>query len=139
MWLFKFLAWASAATQVPASTPLTYGPPSFAPPGPFPTSLYKSYYNNPTATASQPQPVISDPVLVRIYPVFRQLVCPLIPISRTKYTCPNSLIRRIYPRYFFLVHHRIITLTVSFLRRIIHRIPSLSQHAPLMHSSSKAQ
>ncbi len=46
---------------------VTYGPSSYAPPGAFPTSLYKSYYNNPTATLAQPQPVISDPVLVRIY------------------------------------------------------------------------
>ncbi|KAN0134393.1 Metallo-dependent phosphatase-like protein [Lactarius tabidus] len=68
--LLNFLAWAAlaAATQAPASTPLTYGPSSYAPPGPFPTSLYKSYYNNPTATASQPQPVISDPVLKKVYP-----------------------------------------------------------------------
>jgi hypothetical protein len=41
------------------------GPPEFVAPGVFPTSLYKSYYNIPTATAEQPQPVISDPVTVR--------------------------------------------------------------------------
>jgi sphingomyelin phosphodiesterase len=39
-------------------------PSTFTAPGAFPTSLYSSYYNNPTATASEPQPVISDPVLV---------------------------------------------------------------------------
>lgn len=33
-------------------------------PGAFPTSLYAEYYNNPTATSEQPQPVISDPVTV---------------------------------------------------------------------------
>ncbi|KAN0131836.1 Metallo-dependent phosphatase-like protein [Lactarius tabidus] len=64
--LFRLLAFAAAATQAQAAT-LTYGPASFAAPGSFPTSLYQSYYNNPTATAAQPQPVISDPVLVRIY------------------------------------------------------------------------
>jgi len=34
-------------------------------PGAFPTSLYSTYYNNPTATSAQPQPVISDPVTVK--------------------------------------------------------------------------
>lgn len=46
---------------------LSYGPSSFAPPGAFPTQLYASYYNDPTATSAQPQPVISDPVLVRAH------------------------------------------------------------------------
>ena len=65
-WLFKLLALAASATQAQAqAATLTYGPSSFAPPGLFPTSLYQSYYNNPTATAAQPQPVVSDPVLVR--------------------------------------------------------------------------
>ena len=52
------------------SSAVTYGPSSYAPPGAFPTSLYQSYYNDPTATSAQPQPVISDPVLVRIYASF---------------------------------------------------------------------
>ncbi|TFK56761.1 sphingomyelin phosphodiesterase [Heliocybe sulcata] len=43
-------------------------PSTYAPPGAFPTSLYSSYYNNPTATVSQVQPVISDPVTHEIYP-----------------------------------------------------------------------
>ncbi|KAF8274298.1 sphingomyelin phosphodiesterase [Lactarius quietus] len=67
--LLKLLACVSIATQAQAATSLTYGPSSFAPPGPFPTSLYQSYYNNPTATAAQPQPVISDPVLHKQYPL----------------------------------------------------------------------
>ncbi|KAF8259132.1 sphingomyelin phosphodiesterase [Lactarius quietus] len=66
--LFKLLACVAAATHVLADGSLTYGPSSFAPPGPFPTSWYQSYYNNPTATAAQPQPVISDPVLHKVYP-----------------------------------------------------------------------
>jgi hypothetical protein len=70
MILFKLFACAAAATQAQAASSLTYGPPSFAAPGLFPASLYSSYYNNPTATAAQPQPIISDPVLVRIYTVF---------------------------------------------------------------------
>jgi sphingomyelin phosphodiesterase len=34
-------------------------------PAAFPTSLYKSYYNDPTATTAQVQPIISDPITVR--------------------------------------------------------------------------
>lgn len=43
-----------------------FGPSAFTAPGAFPTSLYKHYYNNPTATSAQPQPVVSDPVTVSI-------------------------------------------------------------------------
>ncbi|KAG1867973.1 hypothetical protein C8R48DRAFT_793164, partial [Suillus tomentosus] len=43
-------------------------PSSYAVPGAFPTSLYPNYYNNPTATSAQPQPVISDPVTHEIFP-----------------------------------------------------------------------
>ncbi|EMD41863.1 hypothetical protein CERSUDRAFT_147242 [Gelatoporia subvermispora B] len=46
----------------------TLGPSSFVAPGAFPTSVYKSYYNDPTGTSVQPQPVISDPVLHTVYP-----------------------------------------------------------------------
>jgi sphingomyelin phosphodiesterase len=65
--LFRHLAFVAAATHAQAAT-LTYGPTSFAAPGSFPTSLYQSYYNNPTATAAQPQPIISDPVLNKVFP-----------------------------------------------------------------------
>ncbi|KIJ63471.1 hypothetical protein HYDPIDRAFT_175880 [Hydnomerulius pinastri MD-312] len=41
---------------------------AFTAPGEFPTSVYESYWNNPTATAAQPQPVISDPVTSSIFP-----------------------------------------------------------------------
>ena len=41
-----------------------FGPTAFTAPGVFPTSVYAHYYNNPTATSAQPQPVISDPVTV---------------------------------------------------------------------------
>ncbi|KAF4573281.1 hypothetical protein EYR36_007792 [Pleurotus pulmonarius] len=37
-------------------------------PGPFPTSLFSKYYNSPTVTSAQVQPVISDPVTHEIYP-----------------------------------------------------------------------
>lgn len=45
------------------------GPSAFTAPGAFPTSVYKHYYNSPTATSAQPQPVISDPVSVGTIPV----------------------------------------------------------------------
>ncbi|KAI0273983.1 Metallo-dependent phosphatase-like protein [Russula aff. rugulosa BPL654] len=56
------------------SSAVTYGPSSYAPPGAFPTSLYQSYYNNPTATSAQPSP--------------------------TKYIRPGSLTRTTYPSIF---------------------------------------
>ncbi|KAF5392498.1 hypothetical protein D9757_002323 [Collybiopsis confluens] len=37
--------------------------------GAFPTGIYSKYYNNPTATSAQVQPVISDPVTHEIYPL----------------------------------------------------------------------
>ena len=43
-----------------------FGPSAFTAPGVFPTSLYRHYYNSPTATSAQPQPVISDPVTVSL-------------------------------------------------------------------------
>ena len=56
---------AAAASSSAAATGLvTLGPSVFTAPGVFPTSVYKSYYNDPTATTAQPQPVISDPVTV---------------------------------------------------------------------------
>ncbi|KJA28633.1 hypothetical protein HYPSUDRAFT_34088 [Hypholoma sublateritium FD-334 SS-4] len=44
-------------------------PSTFTAPGPFPTSVFSKYYNSPTATSAQPEPVISDPVLHRVYPL----------------------------------------------------------------------
>lgn len=46
-------------------------------PGAFPSSLYSKYYNNPTATSEQPQPVISDPVTVspmRLHALWKVLI-----------------------------------------------------------------
>lgn len=42
------------------------GPSTFTAPGSFPTSLFERYYNNPTATSEQPQPVITDPISVSL-------------------------------------------------------------------------
>ncbi|KAI0660497.1 Metallo-dependent phosphatase [Cubamyces menziesii] len=46
-----------------------FGPSAYTAPGAFPTSVYKHYYNSPTATSAQPQPVIYDPVSHEIYPL----------------------------------------------------------------------
>ncbi|KZP10094.1 sphingomyelin phosphodiesterase [Athelia psychrophila] len=55
---------SSSALSVSASgiTPSTY-----TAGGAFPTSLFSKYYNNPTATSAQPQPVVSDPVTHKTY------------------------------------------------------------------------
>lgn len=54
-----------SVTAVAQSTDIQ--PSTYTVPGAFPTSLYSSYYNNPTATSAQAQPVISDPVTHEIY------------------------------------------------------------------------
>ncbi|RPD64995.1 sphingomyelin phosphodiesterase [Lentinus tigrinus ALCF2SS1-6] len=62
-----FSVHSSLASAEPVSAEV-FGPSAFAAPGAFPTSVYKHYYNSPTATSAQPQPVISDPVTHEIYP-----------------------------------------------------------------------
>jgi len=44
------------------------GPSAYTVPKAFPTSVYASYYNDPTATSAEPQPVITDPVSYETYP-----------------------------------------------------------------------
>ncbi|KAH7914741.1 Metallo-dependent phosphatase-like protein [Hygrophoropsis aurantiaca] len=44
-------------------------PSNYTAPGTFPTSVYAQYYNSPTATSAQVQPVISDPVTHEIFPL----------------------------------------------------------------------
>ncbi|SRR6266436_3095573 len=106
---------------------VTYVPSSYAPPGAFPTSLYNSYYNNPTATSAQPQPVISDPVLVRIYYSFCEAFNSLMYIYSTKYIRPDSPTRITYPRYKVPFSISIYTApSSSFSRRLTPRIPTLS-------------
>ncbi|KAJ6467127.1 Metallo-dependent phosphatase-like protein [Mycena vulgaris] len=63
------------------------GPPTFTAPGAFPTSIFGSYYNDPTQTSSQVQPVISDPVTNVVYPL--SLTSPdTIPLIDTKDPTP---------------------------------------------------
>lgn len=57
----------AGATSQPTSGAVL-GPSTYAAPGSFPTSLYQSYYNVPTASSAEPQPVISDPVTHETYP-----------------------------------------------------------------------
>ncbi|KAJ7292749.1 sphingomyelin phosphodiesterase [Mycena rebaudengoi] len=61
MWTtaFAMLPWVVAVSKSPPST--------FTVPGAFPTSLFDKYYNNPTQTASQVQPVVTDPVSHETY------------------------------------------------------------------------
>ncbi|KAJ3978098.1 sphingomyelin phosphodiesterase [Lentinula raphanica] len=65
--------WVLAACSLPSLTLAVSnsGFPSsiFTVPGAFPTSVYSKYYNNPTQTSAQVQPVISDPVTHEIYPL----------------------------------------------------------------------
>lgn len=42
------------------------GPSAYTAPGTFPTSVYEAYYNDPTATTAEPQPVITDPITVSL-------------------------------------------------------------------------
>ena len=53
---------ALVVAQSSAASP----PSAYAVPGVFPTSVYGAYYNDPTATTAEPQPIITDPVTVSI-------------------------------------------------------------------------
>jgi len=56
---------APFAIVVPAqSATLNYGPSTFTAAGAFPTNAWKSYYNSPTQTTEQVQPIVTDPILV---------------------------------------------------------------------------
>ena len=74
---------AAASAKNPSSVEL--GPSTFTVPGAFPTSIYKHYYNNPTATSAQVQPVITDPVTVSV------LSTPLIELGSTVADVLNSM------------------------------------------------
>ena len=47
----------------PTWASLSWGPSTFTAQGTFPTDAYASYYNNPTQTTAQVQPIVTDPVL----------------------------------------------------------------------------
>ena len=58
------LGQSQASTGEQAGSATAIRPSTFTVPGAFPTSVYTKYYNSPTATDVQVQPVISDPVSV---------------------------------------------------------------------------
>jgi len=58
--------------------------------GLFPTSLFSSYYNNPTQTVSQVQPVITDSILVSIHPL-TSILLPRTPFLLPPLTLQSSL------------------------------------------------
>lgn len=60
------LACASWHVSVVFATLISPG--NFTAPGAFPTSAFSNYYNKPTATSAQPQPIVSDPVTHTTYP-----------------------------------------------------------------------
>ncbi|KAJ7775364.1 Metallo-dependent phosphatase-like protein [Mycena metata] len=71
----------------PPAMTVALGPSTFTAPGAFPTSVFGSYYNDPTQTSSQVQPVISDPVTNVVYPL--SLTDPdTIPLLDTKDPTP---------------------------------------------------
>ncbi|KIK07363.1 hypothetical protein K443DRAFT_627618 [Laccaria amethystina LaAM-08-1] len=56
-----------AALSLSTGLAASIQPSTFTAPGAFPTSAFTGYYNDPTATSAQPQPVISDPVTHEVY------------------------------------------------------------------------
>ncbi|KIY52639.1 sphingomyelin phosphodiesterase [Fistulina hepatica ATCC 64428] len=62
-----FLAAGSLAAATASSSASASLLTAFTAPGAFPTFWYPSYYNNPTGTASQVQPIVSDPVTNETY------------------------------------------------------------------------
>ncbi|OCB86070.1 hypothetical protein A7U60_g6968 [Sanghuangporus baumii] len=58
----SFVAIALGTVGRAVAQSLHFGPTAFTVPGAFPTSVYGKYYNNPTQTSEQVQPVITDPI-----------------------------------------------------------------------------
>jgi hypothetical protein len=57
----------SAATSAASGAKALVTPSTYTVPGAFPTSVYSKYYAEPTATASQVQPIIKDPISVSTF------------------------------------------------------------------------
>ncbi|PPQ90943.1 hypothetical protein CVT25_008254 [Psilocybe cyanescens] len=65
------MVWIRSFVQLVAGISVAFAsiqPSTFTVPGAFPTSAFTKYYNQPTATSAQPQPVISDPITHTTYP-----------------------------------------------------------------------
>jgi len=67
---------SAAVSQIALATAslAAISPSSYTVQGVFPTSVFNKYYNDPTATSAQPQPVISDPVTVVFYLILLSLL-----------------------------------------------------------------
>ncbi|EGN94903.1 hypothetical protein SERLA73DRAFT_171272 [Serpula lacrymans var. lacrymans S7.3] len=65
--IVKMLAVTHVETRARTSNG-TIQPSNFTVPGAFPTSVFSEYYNSPTATSAQAQPVISDPITHKTFP-----------------------------------------------------------------------
>ncbi|OXC67744.1 hypothetical protein AYX13_03637 [Cryptococcus neoformans] len=66
---FAVLAALLGVVRFTTAEQITLGPTAYTAPGAFPTSFFSEYYNDPTQTASQVQPKISDRVLNKTYPL----------------------------------------------------------------------
>ncbi|KAH7929501.1 sphingomyelin phosphodiesterase [Leucogyrophana mollusca] len=66
----RFIITALALLRVVAASDAAGFNSAYTAPGTFPTSAFASYYNDPTATSAQVQPVVSDPVTHKIFPEF---------------------------------------------------------------------
>jgi len=118
-----------------ASSSTSTAPSSYAPPGAFPTSLFEAYYNDPTSTKAQPQPVIYDPVLVRTHLTFCEVFSSLIHILQHKVfppelTDPNSI-----PQ----VGHCLVQAEEDLLTRHSCSFATISQPLPPTHPSRTEQ
>ncbi|WVQ79165.1 hypothetical protein IAT38_001261 [Cryptococcus sp. DSM 104549] len=58
-----------SAGSVAAADTVSLGPTAYTASGVFPTSLFSEYYNDPTQTASQVQPKITDSILNKTFPL----------------------------------------------------------------------
>ena len=72
--------------QITVGLSQSISPSTFTAPGAFPTSVYEKYFNSPTATSAQVQPVISDPVTVASPPLLGLLHLTTALNNRTKFT-----------------------------------------------------
>lgn len=81
------------------------GPSAYTVPGAFPTSLYQSYYNDPTATSAEPQPVISDPVTVSIQSILYSVYIDFLQDETYPYwlTDPETIPQVRCPTYLFIL------------------------------------
>ncbi|EIW86935.1 sphingomyelin phosphodiesterase [Coniophora puteana RWD-64-598 SS2] len=69
MWHLLGVALVAAGTCSASGADIRIVSSTYTAAGAFPTSAYASYYNSPTGTSAQVQPVISDPVTHKVFPL----------------------------------------------------------------------